>query len=792
MTVLLPLLTALLAAPVTALAGARRATWAIPIGITLTGLAFGATVWSWWLGGGAVDIAWVPSWGLRLFFTLDGLAALYMLLATGIGFVILVYSAAYLPRHLKHQKRPATDTTRFFAMLLLFMGTMVGLAMAQDLLLLFVFWDLTAITSYYLIGYDFHKAEAREAALMAFLVTGITSVLFLIGAFLLYVEYQTFSLPSLIQQVEPGTAQTTAVALMALAALAKSAQVPFHFWLPRAMAAPAPVSAYLHSAAMVAAGVFLLGRIYPLLLAAPPLLNMLLGIGLLSMFLGGLLALTQDVLKRVLAYSTIAQYGYVVLMLGLGGEAGVAGASFYVIAHALCKSALFLTAGAVTEATGENRLSRLGGGGRRWPLLAAGSGAAAAGLAGLPLTIGFFKDELFFAAALEHGWPFATLAVLAAALTLAYTWRFWNGIFRGSAPNTLPTPPTGAKAAKSPDKREESDNEHGISAGFVLPVVGLGLVALLGGIIPAPAAHLAEAAGRATLGAATAVEVAYHLAARPENLMALATYGLGILLILLSRHQAFLPRILLTLWQLGERLGPEQWYRGGLHHLSRSSNWIYRRIVPDLADSLTSILIPTAVLLMIGWLATSTENAFKVGPVELGNLPLFLVLVLTAVAAITLLLLRRHLTQVLVLSSTSYSLAAAYAFFGAPNVALAMLLIGTVSSLFFLGVLVLVPREDLEESAMQQTARRSRLRDTLVGGVAGVFAFFTSWRVLSQPVARESVAAEYIRLTPVAHAGDVVTAVLADFRGLDTLGEITVIMVALVGIVSLLRWGKRP
>ncbi|MBK8905006.1 MAG: DUF4040 domain-containing protein [Anaerolineaceae bacterium] len=782
MIVLLPLFTVLLAALLAALAGVRRAAWVPAIGIVLTGAAFGAVLWGWSLGGGTVDVAWAPSWNLRLHFTLDGLAALYGLLATGIGFAILVYSAAYIPRHLKQEGRPTAESTRFFAMLLLFMAAMVGLALAQDLLLLFLFWDLTAITSYFLIGYDSHKAEAREAALMAFLVTGITSVLFIIGALLLYGEYQTFSLPLLIQQVEPGTAVTTAVSLIVLAALAKSAQVPFHFWLPRAMAAPTPVSAYLHSAAMVAAGVFLLGRIYPLLLAAPRLLDVLQVIGLISIFLGGLLALAQDVLKRVLAYSTIAQYGYVVFMLGLGGEAGVAGASFYVIAHALCKSGLFLTAGAVTEATGENKLSRLGGWGRPLPILAAGSALAAAGLAGLPLTIGFFKDELFFAAALEHGWPFAALAVLGAAVTLAYTWRFWSGIFLGR-------PVSGSDGM--PDQPETAGSGQGIPAGLVWPVAGLGLLVLLGGILPSPAAHLAEAAGSATLGAPTPVESAYHLDARPENLMALATYGIGVLLICLSRRH-FLPRAAAAVANWGERLGPEQWYRAGLNGLSRVSDWIYRRIVPDLAGSLVFILVPTAILLLIGWLATSAVGEFAVSPVQLGDLPLILLLGLTAVAAITLLLVRRHLTQVLVLSTVSYSLAAAYVFFGAPDVALVMILIGTVSSLFFLGVLVLVPPEVLEDTAAQQTARRLRLRDNVVGGIAGVFALITSWRVLSQPVARESVAAEYIRLTPVAHAGNVVTAVLADFRGLDTLGEVTVIVIALVGIVSLLSRVERP
>ena len=209
-----------------------------------------------------VDLGWAPAWELRFTVALDGLAVLYALLATGIGFAVVVYSSRYIPLHLAHQGRPESDGVRFYFFLLLFMGSMVGLAMAQDLILLFVFWDLTAIASYYLIGYDRQDPDSRASALMALLVTGITAVFLLIGALMLYAAYGTFSLLELSELARPGTVLTVSGLLIAVAGLAKSAQVPLHFWLPRAMAAPTPVSAYLHSAAMVAAGVFLLGRVY--------------------------------------------------------------------------------------------------------------------------------------------------------------------------------------------------------------------------------------------------------------------------------------------------------------------------------------------------------------------------------------------------------------------------------------------------------------------------------------------------------------------------------------------------
>jgi multicomponent Na+:H+ antiporter subunit A len=375
--------------------------------IALAALALGAVAYAWARGGGTVDVAWAPSLDLRLHLRLDGIGALYGLLATGIGLAVLVYSRRYLPLHLEHQGRPARDQLSFYGLLLLFLGSMVGLATAQDLILLFVFWDLTAVASYFLIAYDRHEAHSRAAALMALLVTAVSAVLLLVAALVLYDEHGTFSLPELFRIVEPSSTTTLAAALIALAGLAKSAQVPFHFWLPRAMAAPTPVSAYLHSAAMVAAGVLLLGRAYPLLEESSLVLDGLLALGAASIVVGGVLALVEQELKRVLAYSTVSQYGYVAAMYGLGPLAAGA-AALYVLTHAIAKSALFMTAGAVTESTGgRKRLADLGGLGRDLPLLAASSAVAAATVAALPLTLGFFADEAFFAAATERGTPFA-------------------------------------------------------------------------------------------------------------------------------------------------------------------------------------------------------------------------------------------------------------------------------------------------------------------------------------------------------------------------------------------------
>ncbi len=505
-------------------------------------VGFALVLVGWAVGPIGFSVPWAPALDLRLSFTLDGLGALYALLATGVGALVFGYGTRYLSVHLAHEGRPAAERWRFWPWMALFAVAMVGLATAQDMVLLFVFFDLTAVCSYFLIGFDRDRLEARVAALMALLVTVIGAVAMLVAAVLLYATYGTFSIPELIARAGPGPVTTAAAALLAVSALAKSAQVPLHFWLPRAMAAPTPVSAYLHSAAMVAAGVLVLGRVHPLLARSPAVLTGLLVVGTLSIVVGGVLALRQDVLKQVLAYSTISQYGYVVVMYAIGGAAGNGAAAFYVLAHGVAKSALFMTAGACTLATGEDRLSRLGGLARRMPVLAVAAGVAAATLAALPLTIGFFKDELLFTAALTAGPPAVVLAVVAAALTFAYIARFWILLFLGP-------------------QRAEVGEASGV---LVAPVVVLAVVAVLGGLVATPFARLAAAAGTVSHGAPVTLDPAYHLDARAENLLALAAWALGGLLLVARRPVGWVSRGLAA---AGERLGPRRIYEVGLHAL---------------------------------------------------------------------------------------------------------------------------------------------------------------------------------------------------------------------------------
>ncbi len=761
---LLLLLAALAAAPITVAAGAVRPLWTTPVAIVTSALAFLAALSAVIAGGSRWESDWIPTWDLRLAFAADGLARLYALLATGIGLLVTCYAGRYLPLHLAHHGRAPGELVRFFGLLLLFMGAMVGLVLAQGLVLLFLFWDLTAVASYFLIGYD-RDEESRRSALMALLVTGVSAVLVLLGFVVLGQVYDTDRIPELlsIAAASPRSRLAeVATALVLIGALAKSAQVPLHFWLPRAMAAPTPVSAYLHSAAMVAAGVFLIGRLYPLIARTPWLLDALLIVGLLSMAVGGLLALTRDVLKQVLAYSTISQYGYVVTMFGLGGEHGVAGATFYVLAHAVAKSALFLSAGAVTEATGEQRLARIGGLALRMPVLAAASGAAASALAALPLTVGFFKDELFFAAAREHGPLMTVAAVIGAALTFAYIGRFWAGIFLGRA-------------------RTEC---HDLPPALIWPVVVLAGLALAGGVWTAPFVAIAEGATAVSLHHDVEIAAAYHLDLRAENVMAVATWALGGAL--LATRRVWWP-LTVGVARLGERFGPARLYAMSIGGLNALSGWLHRIEVRDLRGRVTTVLFPAGVLVGIAMVTTPTVGQFRVGPLPGDALPLAFVISVAALSGIIVTIARDHLRIALTLSCVGYSLAVVYAFLGAPDVALVAVLIETIFALLFLGMLTLMPNTILHFEMRRSNQRPHEWRDLVLGLTAGGLAFLVVWGALSRPAAPSTVVGEQIAQTPLAHGGDVVTTILADFRGFDTLGEVTVILIVLLGVMRLLR-----
>ncbi len=763
--ILLPLLISLASIPMILLIGVRKPKWTGWFSVLASLAAFLSALIIWLNSrGGSFDLPWAPTWGLRLQFTFDGLAALYVLMTTGIGVVVLIYSTGYIPRHLDKEKQPPSGNTRFYAEMMLFMAAMVGLALAQDLILMFLFWDLTTLTSYFLIGFDREKPLARHAALMAVIVTGVGSLFFLIAALMLAQEYDTFSLPEILTNFQLSYNSILALALVVVASAAKSAQFPFHIWLPRAMRAPTPVSAYLHSSAMVAAGVLLISRFYPAMQQSPLLLGIITGFGVASMFIASLLAITADDIKRILAYSTIAQYGYMFTLLGMSEQMGAIGASFYFLAHALIKCALFLSAGAVMEATGERKSTRLGGLWSKMPVLGLFTAVHAIGLAGLPLTIGYFKDDLFFETALQQGRTYPVLAVLSAALTIIYMYRYWVNIFLGKLKN----------------KVERLPPQLGVMVAL------LGLIVFLGGLYAVPFARLSQAAGQVMTGRAVTIDTTYSI--QPRTYLALYAYAAAAVLLVFWRWWNSAAH---DLERLGKLIGVEKWYFGALDKLAELSGVMYRNQFNNLVNRLTTILVPAALLLAGGFLSLPFSTSFRFNPVPGYNLPLAFALVVTAAAGISLVVSHNILTQVFAISTFSFALVAVFSFFGSPNIGIVAVLTSIASSVLFIAILMQFSSKSLGQVQSLREPRWAQIRNMAIAGFSGIFSFVFIWSVLSLVRINDSVAYQQIQLSPLAYAHNVVAMLLVDMRQLDTMGEISVIGISLLGIATLLMYGKK-
>lgn len=745
-----------LAVMVLACAGAIAAGWqrpaaAIPAAAAAAVVSMAASV-ALWLGpaGPIVDLPWIPSLNSRLVLEPDALGAPLAVFVTGIAVPILVFAARYLPDHLEEQGRDGSAPTAFASLMLGFMLAMVLLVLARDLIVLFLALELTALASFFLIRYDRHLPEARAAARVALVVTGASSLLFLAGALIVARASGTTALPDLTGV----GGETTAAAAICLIAgvLAKSAQVPLHFWLPRAMAAPTPVSAYLHSATLVAAGAFVLMRLRPLLATAPGVLEGLFWFAFLSVFTGAALALVSDRLKHVLAYSTIAQYGYAIALVAAGGEHGAAGAVFFLVAHGLAKAALFLTAGAITSTTGIDRLSQAGGLARRMPVLAASSAVAALGLAGLPPTIGFFKDDLLIRTGLAHAPGAGFLAAAAVATTLAYTARFWAGLFLGA-------PRSGAAKTAEPAARV-----------LTAPVALLAGLLLAGALMPGMLKPVFAAAGSVVAGEPVPIHLAWPTELDAATILTLGAWVIG--LVLVGARRPIVRALAAAVGRAAPAIGAAAWAARIGGAAEAASDRLLDMELGRMRERLSAILLPTAVLVGLGmW---SHGRWPTTGTLETKDIGLVAGLGVVAIAALAAARHTPHLTFVLVLSFLGFGLAAVFALAGAPDVALVVALVETGFTLLFVSLIGRVR----ERTMARARHRLTRDRGPGIGIGAGIVGFAVAWLAFSAPI-DDRVAEADVALSSLIEVHDVVGAILADFRGLDTAVEVTVLIAAL-------------
>ncbi|HYN05275.1 MAG TPA: putative monovalent cation/H+ antiporter subunit A [Vicinamibacteria bacterium] len=698
---------------------------------------------------------WVAGLGVRLAFRLDGLSLLFALLVTGIGALVLVYGGGYL----KGDPR----LPRFYSALLFFMAAMLGLVLADDAIALFVFWELTSVSSFLLIGFDHEQEKARKAALQALFVTGGGGLALLAGLLLLGDVAGTLQLSALGAQagaIQAHALYLPVLLLVLLGAFTKSAQFPFHFWLPGAMAAPSPVSAYLHSATMVKAGIYLLARLNPALGGTDAWHYLVILAGTATLVTGAVLAYGQTDLKRLLAFTTLSALGTLTVLVGISTELSARAAMVFLLVHALYKAALFLGVGAIDHEAGTRDVRLLGGLARAMPLTAFAVVVSALSMAGLPPFFGFVAKELFYEAKQEapRGGDllviasFAGSALVAAAAGLV-AWRPFFGKTRATPRHAHEAPP----------------------ALWLGPVILAFLSVALGLLPDVLAVPLVQPAASAMRGEHTEVVLRPWIGMSPAFVQSLLVLAVGALLY--AVHDRVLGRLeplrRLAAW------GPERAYQAVMAGIVAVAKAQTRVLQNGVLGWYLLVTIGTTVALGGYALATRVGSfPLVLDPVRPGEAAIALAMMAGAAAVVRA---RSLLFAVAALGVVGYGVAVVFLLFGGPDLALTQFAIETLSVLLFVLVLRRLPRLRV------LSPRSERIRDGVVAGAGGIFMTVLVLAATAAP--HPTPLRDYFGAASLALANgrNVVNVILVDFRGFDTLGEITVLAVAALGVVALLR-----
>jgi NADH:ubiquinone oxidoreductase subunit 5 (subunit L)/multisubunit Na+/H+ antiporter MnhA subunit/multisubunit Na+/H+ antiporter MnhB subunit len=706
---------------------------------------------------------WAPALGLSFALYLDGLALLFALLISGIGAAIFLYAGYYLD---DARRAPA-----FFAILMAFTGSMLGLVLAGNLLLLFVFWELTSITSFLLISFERHNPAARAAGLQALVVTGGGGLALLAGLVLLGTAAGSFAVADVLATPLQGHPWYTGITvLLALGCFTKSAQWPFHFWLPAGMTAPTPASAFLHSATMVKAGIFLLARLYPILGDTALWTGMLTAVGLVTLLVGAAIAPRQSDLKGMLAYATVSWLGALVLLLGQPAFHGYEAALVGIVAHALYKSPLFMVAGAIDHTVGTRDIRRLADLRRRMPLAAAITVLSGLSMAGVIPLVGFVAKEALLESMLEFEHPLAALVlagvVLGAALTVTVALiLIWEPFFRQRPAPAPAAHGAGHAAGHAPSRLMLLG--PGVVASCSL-VAGLGLESVV-----TPLFAL-TALGESSLHLFSGFNLAFALS---TGALALGAVG-------------FLARERWRGWAAPPLPTGQQAYSWLMGGLERAGDLALRTQDGKLTHYLAVILGVVGLLLVLP-ASTYLLGAQPSLVLRGGSDVMMAVLLLLALGAtFASVVFKNHLLAALALGVSGYAVGGLFLLEPAPDVALVQVLVETLAA-----VLIIVMLSRISETKRRRATevlwgagRGALVRDvviaTLVGGGVGAFALAS---VLNRPARDSTLADWYLQNAyPLAGVGDVVGAIVTDFRGTDTLLEITVFSMAALGVLSVL------
>ncbi len=717
------------------------------------------------LDGGAYEesLAWAPGMGFELALRVDAFALVMVGLVSGIGVLVLLYSRWYFG------EKPGVG--HLAGLLLGFSGAMLGLVVSDNLLAIYLFWELTSVTSYLLIGFDDRSGSARAAAQRALLVTTAGSLALLGGLMLLGQLSGTLLLSELVARPPEGPLAQVALALVLLGALTKSAQVPFHFWLPGAMAAPTPISAYLHSATMVKAGIYLVARLSPAFADVGFWRPVVLGLGAATLLVAGWGALFQRDTKLLLAYGTTSQLGFLMILFGVGTEAATAAGVALLVAHAAFKAALFLVVGVVDKAAGTRDLAHLSGVYRSLPAAFVTAAVAAASMGGLPPMLGFVAKEEAFGALLESGqwWgPLLIVAVVAgSALTFTYSVRLVWGLFASKAPRDL-VPATVPVEPKRPPLP------------LLAPATLLAAVGVAGGLWAAGLSGLVSAATRALVPAASPHALAlWHGFNAP--LAASVAAVAGGLALWWSRVQVARVRA-----RLAWRWNASAVYDRGLSALLEGAARLTGRLQTGSLPMYLIVILATAVAAPGTFLLAQTSLPEAL---DLESRPMHLpVAVLMSAAAIAAVRLRRRMVAVVAVSFVGFGVAFLFVIQGAPDLALTQLLVETLLLVLYVLVLRRLPDEFPERRPGGWEVPRIALSAAVGLTIAAAVVVASAQRV-APPSSQEHLA----RALPEGGGRNVVNVILVDFRAFDTYGEILVLTVAALGFMGLIRaWRRDP
>ena len=722
------------------------------------------------------EYRWIPSAGINFSVRMDGFAWMFAMLVTGIGLLVALYARYYMSKN--------DPVPRFFSFFLAFMGAMLGVVLSGNVVQLVFFWELTSLFSFMLIGYWYHRKDARRGARMALTVTGAGGLAMLAGMLMLGHIAGSYQLDVILgagERIRAHPLYTPMLVLVLLGAFTKSAQFPFHFWLPRAMAAPTPVSAYLHSATMVKAGVFLLARLWPALSGTEQWFWLVGGVGVVTLVLGAYFAMFQNDLKGLLAYSTISHLGLITLLLGLNRDLAAVAAVFHIMNHATFKASLFMAAGIIDHETGTRDMRRLSGLWKAMPITGTLAFVASAAMAGVPLMNGFLSKEMFFAETvdlsstplLDYGLPVA--ATLAGIFAVVYSLRFSVGVFLGPPARHLPLEP------------------HEPVRWMRVPIEILVLLCIVVGIFPqwsiGPA--LDVAARPVVGGAMPPFSLAIWHGFNKPLVMSLIALGGGIALYLLLRRGVVAGRFkhapLLGL--NGQRL-----FESTLYGLDRASRWALAvlstyRLQPQMLLMVLAAIVFASVALWAGGISWGDR------PRVPGNLEFALLWVLGCVAALAAANQAKfhRLAALILLGAVGLAVSLTFLWFSAPDLALTQLTVEVVTTvLFLLGLRWLPKRRPEEAEHLGLRVRARRARDFVVSLVAGSGMAVLAYAMMTRP-APQSISPFFIdRSLPEGGGTNVVNVMLVDFRAFDTMGEITVLGIVGLTVYALLRRFRPP